>query len=110
MLALYCIGLFMGSHRERPFTWDITLKRFPRSVVVNEVASHHSCRNSATVKWSSIGRDMSCQLSDGFLRSGGTRIRTGDTMIFSHIPRPLGMRKTRIGQRIFVHRVSLDIG
>jgi hypothetical protein len=25
-------------------------------------------------------------------RSGGTRIRTGDTMIFSHIRKPLGMR------------------
>ena len=24
--------------------------------------------------------------------SGGTRIRTVDTMIFSHVPRPLGMR------------------
>ena len=39
--------------------------------------------------------------------SGGTRIRTGDTMIFSHIPRPLGMRKTRVGMRIYVHRVPL---
>jgi hypothetical protein len=37
-------------------------------------------------------------------RSGGTRIRTGDTMIFSHIRRPIGMRKTRIGMRIFVHK------
>jgi hypothetical protein len=37
------------------------------------------------------------------LISGGTRIRTGDTMIFSHVPRPLGMRKTRIGKRIYVH-------
>jgi hypothetical protein len=35
--------------------------------------------------------------------SGGTRIRTGDTMIFSHIPNPLGMRKTRIAKRICVH-------
>ena len=25
-------------------------------------------------------------------KRGGTRIRTGDTMIFSHIPRPLDMR------------------
>jgi len=35
--------------------------------------------------------------------SGGTRIRTGDTMIFSHFRRPIGMRKTRIGKRIYVH-------
>jgi hypothetical protein len=42
------------------------------------------------------------------LVSGGTRIRTGDTMIFGHIPRPLGMRKTRIGKRISVHGVPLD--
>jgi hypothetical protein len=35
--------------------------------------------------------------------SGGTRIRTGDTMIFSHMQKPLGMRKTRIGKRIYVH-------
>ena len=35
--------------------------------------------------------------------SGGTRIRTGDTMIFSHMRRPLGMRKTRVGMRIYVH-------
>jgi hypothetical protein len=25
-------------------------------------------------------------------KSGGTRIRTGDTMIFSHVRKPLGMR------------------
>jgi len=42
-------------------------------------------------------------------RSGGTRIRTGDTMIFSHVPRPLGMRKTPRCKRISVHGVSLDI-
>src|SRR5829696_10066243 len=41
-------------------------------------------------------------------RSGGTRIRTGDTMIFSHFQKPLGMRKTCIGKRIYVHRVPLD--
>ena len=29
-------------------------------------------------------------------------------MIFSHIPRPLGMRKTRIGKRIYVQVVPLD--
>jgi hypothetical protein len=40
--------------------------------------------------------------------SGGTRIRTGNTMISSHLPRPLGMRKTRIGKRIFVQGVPLD--
>ena len=40
--------------------------------------------------------------------SGGTWIRTGDTMIFSHMRRPLGMRKTRIPKRIFVHGVPLD--
>jgi hypothetical protein len=34
--------------------------------------------------------------------SGGTRIRTGDTMIFSHMQRPLGMRIYRIGKRIYV--------
>jgi hypothetical protein len=31
-------------------------------------------------------------LQIGAFLSGGTRIRTGDTMIFSHMPRPLGMR------------------
>jgi hypothetical protein len=41
-------------------------------------------------------------------RSGGTLIRTGDTMIFSHIQKPLGMRKTRVGMRIYVHIVPLD--
>src|SRR5918994_104505 len=41
-------------------------------------------------------------------RSGGTRIRTGDTMIFSHMQKPLGMRKTRIGKRIYVQGVLLD--
>ena len=40
-------------------------------------------------------------------RSGGTRIRTGDTMIFSHIQRPLGMRIHRVGKRIYVRRVPL---
>ena len=40
--------------------------------------------------------------------SGGTRIRTGDTMIFSHMQKPLGMRKTRMGKRICVHGVPLD--
>jgi hypothetical protein len=37
--------------------------------------------------------------------SGGTRIRTGDTMIFSHMQEPLGMRKTRVGKRIYVQGV-----
>ncbi len=41
-------------------------------------------------------------------RSGGTRIRTGDTMIFSHMQKPIGMRKTRVGIRIYVRRVPLD--
>src|ERR687890_678563 len=41
-------------------------------------------------------------------RSGGTRIRTGDTMIFSHIQKPLNMRIHRIGKRIFVQGVPLD--
>jgi hypothetical protein len=41
-------------------------------------------------------------------RSGGTRIRTGDTMIFSHMQKPLGMRQILIGKRICVHRVPLD--
>jgi hypothetical protein len=40
-------------------------------------------------------------------RSGGTRIRTGDTMIFSHIRRPLGMRETRMGKRIYVQGVPV---
>jgi len=35
--------------------------------------------------------------------NGGTRIRTGDTMIFSHMQKPLGMRKKRVGRRFFVH-------
>ena len=35
-------------------------------------------------------------------RSGGTRIRTGDTMIFSHMQKPLGMRKTRVGKQVCV--------
>ena len=37
--------------------------------------------------------------------SGGTRIRTGDTKIFSHMQKPLGMRKTRIAKRIYVQGV-----
>jgi hypothetical protein len=40
--------------------------------------------------------------------SGGTRIRTGDTMIFSHLQKPLGMQKTRIGKRIYVQGVPSD--
>jgi len=46
------------------------------------------------------------EVSQSFV-SGGTRIRTGDTMIFSHFRRPIGMRKTRIGKRIYVHGVPL---
>jgi hypothetical protein len=45
-----------------------------------------------------------CAICRTFL-SGGTRIRTGDTMIFSHIRRLLGMRVYRIPKRIFVHGV-----
>src|ERR671911_1001994 len=41
-------------------------------------------------------------------RSGGTRIRTGDTMIFRHMQQPLGMRKTRVGKPVYVRRVPLD--
>jgi len=42
---------------------------------------------------------------------GWTRFDVGaseDTMIFSHFQRPIGMRQTRIGKRIYVHRVRLD--
>ncbi len=35
--------------------------------------------------------------------SGGTRIRTGDTMIFRHMQKPLGMRQIRKSKRIYVH-------
>jgi hypothetical protein len=31
------------------------------------------------------------------LRCGGTRIRTGETMIFNHLQEPLGMRKNPHG-------------
>jgi hypothetical protein len=47
-------------------------------------------------------------LQNAHFYSGGTRIRTGDTMIFSHMPGPLGMQKTRIPKRISVHGVLLD--
>jgi hypothetical protein len=40
--------------------------------------------------------------------SGGTRIRTGDTMIFRHMQKPLGMRQILIDMRIYVHGVPLD--
>jgi hypothetical protein len=55
-------------------------------------------------------RPNSCEFYlqiDGLL-SGGTRIRTGDTMIFGHTQKPLGMRQTRISRRISVHGVPLD--
>src|SRR5829696_8557217 len=52
-------------------------------------------------------RNFSCKSLEN--SSGGTRTRTGDTMIFSHMSRPLGMRFYRISKRISVHRVSLDI-
>ena len=41
--------------------------------------------------------------------NGEARNRTGDTMIFSHVPRPLGILKSRIGKEISVHRVSLEL-
>ena len=47
-------------------------------------------------------------LQIGGFQSGGTRIRTGDTMIFSHMQKPLGMRKTSVGMRISVQGVPLD--
>jgi hypothetical protein len=56
----------------------------------------------------STARSLSFSAICRTLRSGGTRIRTGDTMIFSHMQKPLGMRKTRIGKRIYVRRVPLD--
>jgi hypothetical protein len=40
--------------------------------------------------------------------SGGNQIRTGDTMIFSHMQKPLGMRYIRIGKRFSVQGVQLD--
>src|SRR5215216_5748558 len=40
-------------------------------------------------------------------RSGGTRIPTGDTLIFSHVQKPLGMRKTYVSMRVSVHGVPL---
>src|SRR5215204_1944115 len=43
-----------------------------------------------------------------YYESGGTRIRTGDTMIFRHMQKPLDMQKILIGKRISVHRVPLD--
>jgi hypothetical protein len=36
------------------------------------------------------------------LKSGGTRIRTGDTMIFSHFRMVIAKQKTRVGKLISV--------
>src|SRR5215216_7827170 len=41
-------------------------------------------------------------------RRVGDLVPTLEPLIFSHIQKPLGMRKTRIGKRIYVHRVPLD--
>jgi hypothetical protein len=57
---------------------------------------------------SSTARAITFSMICRTLVSGGTRIRTGDTMIFSHMQKPLGMRKTRIGKEIYVHIVPLD--
>src|SRR3712207_1930407 len=46
-------------------------------------------------------------LQNAWFYGGGTRIRTGDTMIFSHMQKPLDMRIHRIGKRICVHGVPL---
>ena len=46
-------------------------------------------------------------LQNAPFHSGGTRIRTGGTMIFSHIRKPLGMRIYRVGKRIYVRRVPI---
>jgi hypothetical protein len=54
---------------------------------------------AGTLSFSAICRTFS---------SGGTRIRTGDTMIFSHMQKPLGMRICRIGKRIYVQGVPLN--
>jgi hypothetical protein len=56
---------------------------------------------------SSIANTLSFSAICRTFSSGGTRIRTGDTMIFSHMQKPLGMRKTRVGKRICVHSVPL---
>ncbi len=61
--------------------------------------SKGSGSTARALSFSAICRDFS---------SGGTRIRTGDTMIFRHIQKPLGMRQILIGRRIYVHRVPLD--
>jgi hypothetical protein len=57
---------------------------------------------------SSTARALSFSPICRTFRSGGTRIRTGDTMIFSHIQKPLGMRQILIGKRIYVHGVPSD--
>ncbi len=61
--------------------------------------SKGSGSTARALSFSAICRDFS---------SGGTRIRTGDTMIFRHIQKPSGMRQILIGRRIYVHRVPLD--
>jgi hypothetical protein len=43
------------------------------------------------------------------LVSGGTRIRTGGTMIFRHMQEPLGMRESRTAKQNPVHGVPSDI-
>ena len=57
-----------------------------------------------------VGEKALVQVMDALPANRGflewrTRVRTGDTMIFSHIPRPLDMRIHRISKRICVHGV-----
>ena len=95
---------YTGSRRKHRARRGLALRR-PASGTSSEAG----CSVRPRERGSPDPGSQTFYLQISFFQSGGTRIRTGDTMIFSHMQKPLGMRIYRIGRRIYVHRVPVDI-
>ncbi len=95
---------YTGSRRKHQARRGLALRR-PSSGTSSEAG----CGLRPRERGSPDPGSQTFYLQISFFQSGGTRIRTGDTMIFGQMPRRLGMQATLIGKRISVHRISLDV-
>jgi hypothetical protein len=94
---------YTGSRRKHRARRGLALRR-PSSGTSSEAG----CSVRPRERGSPDPGSQTFYLQISFFQSGGTRIRTRDTMIFSHMQKPLGMRKTRVAARISVQGEPLD--
>jgi hypothetical protein len=97
---MFCAAEFEHDDLPQGFTSPVLAMELARS---NEYSMNQVGNSKKIASLRSRRNSVFCRNS----RSGVTRIRTGDTMIFRHMRKPLAMRETRVGKRIYVRRVPI---